>query len=75
MHAYVEEIFELEQVCTSIKGLHTFLDAKYGKKLNKVIKNQCQPFTCNEFLNYYNFLKSCSMEQLVLGKQTQYSLN
>ena len=42
MNAYIEEIFELEQVRTSTKRLHEILDAKCKKSdLNKVTKNQC----------------------------------
>ena len=43
MNACVEEIHELEKVCTSTKQLHVILDAKYYKAdLNEVMKNQCQ---------------------------------
>ena len=40
MNSYAEGIHELEQICTSTKGLRIVLDAKYEKAdLNKDMKN------------------------------------
>ena len=46
MNSYVEEVFELKHVCTSIKVLCTVLDARYENQyLNKIMKNQCHNLT------------------------------
>ena len=43
MNAYVDKVFELEQVRNSTKQLRTILYAKYKKSdLNKLMKNKCQ---------------------------------
>ena len=52
--AYVEELYESENISTATKQLRLILDAKYEKLyLHKVMENQCQHLTmtqCNEFL-------------------------
>ena len=61
MNAYIEEIYESEQVRIFNKRLHTILDSKYvNTDLNRIIKKKFQNLTetkCNESLERLQKIK------------------
>ena len=62
-------------VCITTKQLRVLLDAKYEKAdIHKMTETQCWHLTVikrNELLKLLQNPKSCSMENLVNGKQIQ----
>ena len=48
-NAYVEEVYDSDQLRTAKKRLRIILDAKYEKSdLHKVMENQCQHLTMTQ---------------------------
>ena len=73
--AYIEEIYESENVCNATERLRAILYTKHEKAdLQKVMENKCQHLKKHNVMiyqNYYRNSKICSMEHLQPGKQIQ----
>ena len=65
MDAYVEEVFKLENICSSTKILRKILDVKYEKaNLNKVMNEKFQHLSENQRNDLIRLLQNsniCSM--------------